>query len=120
MAKLYKFVDEAIRKLDDINENRYREDDGRRDEEKMEIVKREAEQKMKDEANKWWSNDNREVTGLAYEMANFFTEDMSASLQENGRYYARMYITSINQKAERYFEQEWAKKTIRIKINIKQ
>ena len=53
-------------------------------------------------------------------MSNYFTDDMSHSLQEIGRYYARMHITSIFQKAERMFAQEWAEKTIKIKINVKQ
>ena len=53
-------------------------------------------------------------------MSNYFTDDMSPSLQEIGRYYARMHITSIFQKAERMFAQEWAQKSIKIKINVKQ
>ena len=71
---------------------------------------------MEAEKEKWWKRNGR--GGLAFDMAKFFTEDMSQDLKQLSQFYARNYIESIHKKAQREYQKKYSEKSIDLKINI--
>ena len=71
---------------------------------------------MRSEVEKWWQPSGN--GGLAFEMAKFFTEDMSQDLQHLAKFFAKTYIEAIHKKAIRYFKKEYTENKIKKKISI--
>ena len=71
---------------------------------------------MEKEKEKWWGPTGKD--GLAFKMAKFFTEDMSADLQHLAQFFARNYIEAIYKKALRQYNKDSAQKQIDLEISL--